>query len=185
MVGLEPFGVDELVARALAEDVGGGDLTTAACIDVETLALGSAVARSAVVACGGRVFEQVFRAVDATLVVTRVAEEGAVVQAGATLWTVQGSARSILMGERVALNFVQRMTGIATMTRAYVDALGDATSRTRITDTRKTTPGLRAVERYAVRVGEATTTATVSVRPSSSRTTTLPHGGCPRPTRRN
>jgi nicotinate-nucleotide pyrophosphorylase (carboxylating) len=90
-------------------------------------------------------------------VVERIAEEGARVAAGATLWTVRGNARSILMGERVALNFVQRMIGIATVARAYVDAVPAPASgtATRITDTRKTTPGLRARERYAVRVGGA------------------------------
>ena len=142
-----------LVARALAEDVGAGDLTTEACIDPDAQAFASAVARSPIVACGGQVFERVFHAVDDRLVVERLVEEGATVPAGATLWTVRGAARSILMGERVALNFVQRMIGIATTTRAYVAALAGAGSRTRITDTRKTTPGLRALERYAVRVG--------------------------------
>jgi nicotinate-nucleotide pyrophosphorylase (carboxylating) len=151
---LEAFGLDEVIARALAEDVGAGDLTTEACIDSETQATASAVARSTMVACGGLVFERVFRAIDASLVVTRIAEEGAIVAPGATLWTVRGRARSILMGERVALNFVQRMIGIATMARAYVDAL-PVHSGMRITDTRKTTPGLRALERYAVRVGGA------------------------------
>lgn len=152
---LTPFGIDDLVARSLAEDVGAGDLTTEACVDPDAQALASAVARSAVVACGGPVFDRVFRAVDDRLVVEARVPDGAAVSAGATLWTVRGAARSILMGERVALNFVQRMTGIATLTRAYVAALGPAGAapRTRITDTRKTTPGLRALERYAVRVG--------------------------------
>lgn len=158
---LEAFGLDAVIERALAEDVGAGDLTTEACIDTDTRARASAVARSAMVACGGPVFERVFRAVDPSLVVVRCVEEGSLVAAGATLWTVGGRARSILMGERVALNFVQRMIGIATMARAYVDALpapsGGAADapRTRIADTRKTTPGLRALERYAVRVGGA------------------------------
>jgi nicotinate-nucleotide pyrophosphorylase (carboxylating) len=151
---LEAFGLDDVVARALAEDLGAGDLTTEACIDVETQAFASAVARSAMVACGGPVFVRVLKAIDPTLVVERVVDDGALVSPGATLWTVQGRARSILMGERVALNFVQRLTGIATMARAYVDAV-PAGSATRITDTRKTTPGLRAFERYAVRVGGA------------------------------
>src|ERR1019366_4795246 len=78
--------------------------------------------------------------------------DGTLAGAGECLWTVRGRARSILMAERVALNLVQRMCGVATQTRAYVEAI-PAGTRTRITDTRKTTPGLRALERYAVRVG--------------------------------
>jgi len=150
-----PLGsVADLVARALHEDLAGGDLTTEACIDADATARANAVARGAMVACGGAVFEQVFRAIDPSLVVERVAAEGERVGDGTTLWTVRGRARSILMGERVALNFVQRMIGIATMARSYVDALPEG-STTRITDIRKTTPGLRILERYAVRVGGA------------------------------
>jgi len=155
---LSATGLDDLVARALAEDLGAGDVTTEACVDPDTRATASAVARAPLVTCGGPVFERVFRAVDPALHVEHVAGEGAMVAAGATLWTVRGHARSILMGERVALNFVQRMIGIATMARVYVDALPATPAggrETRITDTRKTTPGLRALERYAVRVGGA------------------------------
>jgi nicotinate-nucleotide pyrophosphorylase (carboxylating) len=151
------IGLADTVARALLEDVGAGDMTTEACVDDDARAVALAVARSPVIACGGPVFEQVFRAIDPSLVVTSSTGEGVRAEAGATLWRVEGRARSILMGERVALNFTQRMSGIATMTRAFVDALGPAgsgtTGATRIADTRKTTPGLRSLERYAVRVG--------------------------------
>jgi nicotinate-nucleotide pyrophosphorylase (carboxylating) len=140
------------VLRALEEDVGSGDLTTEACVDADAVATAHAVAREPLVVCGGPVFAAVFRRLDATLIVDLPAPEGARVGAGARLWTVRGRARAILMGERVALNFVQHMCGVATRTRAFVDAL-PVGSRTRIADTRKTTPGLRAVERYAVRVG--------------------------------
>ena len=153
---LAAFGLHDVVARALLEDVGGGDLTTEACIDPDAMAVASAVARSAVVVCGGPVFREVFLAVDPGLAVLGVAEEGALASPGSTLWQVRGRARSILMGERVALNFVQRMVGIATLTRSYVDAVPSpppGQERVRIIDTRKTTPGLRALERYAVRVG--------------------------------
>jgi len=154
---LSAYGLDAVIERALAEDLGAGDLTTEACIDPETTAVASAVARAPMVACGGPVFERVFYAIDTSLVVEHVAEEGSLVAAQTTLWTVSGPARSILMGERVALNFVQRMVGIATMARTYVDAAASAGegTHTRIADTRKTTPGLRALERYAVRVGGA------------------------------
>jgi nicotinate-nucleotide pyrophosphorylase (carboxylating) len=100
------------------------------------------------------VFGRVFSAVDPAVTLETHAAEGALVAAGARLWTARGRARSILMGERVALNFVQRLCAVATRARAFVDAVPPGCA-TRITDTRKTTPGLRAVERYAVRVGGA------------------------------
>jgi nicotinate-nucleotide pyrophosphorylase (carboxylating) len=106
------------------------------------------------VACGADVFARVFYTIDASVRVEGLVEEGASVEAGQTLWEVEGSARSILLGERTALNFVQRMSGIATLTHRFVSALPQG-SKTRITDTRKTTPGLRHLERYAVRVGGA------------------------------
>jgi nicotinate-nucleotide pyrophosphorylase (carboxylating) len=149
---LPPGVIDRVVSVALDEDLASGDLTTEACIDPGAQAVAHAVARAATVACGGPVFRRVFARVDPSLVAESHVEEGTRVAAGARLWSVTGRARSVLMGERVALNFVQRMCGIAATTRGYVDALPPA-SRTRVTDTRKTTPGLRAVERYAVRVG--------------------------------
>lgn len=144
--------VDRVVAAALEEDVASGDVTTEACIDADARATAHAVARAPLVACGGAVFARVFGRVDASLAVRSHVEEGARVEAGARLWSVTGRARSILTAERVALNFVQRMCGVATKTRAFVDAVPAGCS-TRVTDTRKTTPGLRALERYAVRVG--------------------------------
>jgi nicotinate-nucleotide pyrophosphorylase (carboxylating) len=144
--------VEEVVARALVEDLAAGDVTTEACVDAQAQARARAVARGPLVACGALVFARVFAQVDPSLVVEAKVPDGARVQKGETLWTVHGRARSILMGERVALNLTQRMTGVATLTRAYVDAVPAGTA-TRITDTRKTTPGLRALERYAVRTG--------------------------------
>jgi nicotinate-nucleotide pyrophosphorylase (carboxylating) len=146
--------VDRVIATALEEDLASGDLTTEACIPAGALAVAHAVARRPMVACGGPVFGRVFTRVDASLGVETSVEEGARVDAGARLWTVRGRARAILMGERVALNLVQRMCGVATQARTYVDAIPPGCA-TRITDTRKTTPGLRALERYAVRVGGA------------------------------
>jgi nicotinate-nucleotide pyrophosphorylase (carboxylating) len=144
--------IDEVVNRALAEDLAGGDLTTEACIDERAGAVARAVARAELVACGGAVFAAVFARVDPATRCELLVEEGARAPAGTTLWTVRGPARAILMGERVALNFVQRMCGVATATRACVLAVPEGAT-TRITDTRKTTPGLRAIERYAVRMG--------------------------------
>jgi nicotinate-nucleotide pyrophosphorylase (carboxylating) len=141
-----------LVVRALAEDLEGGDLTTEATVDPGTVAVAHARARHEVVVCGAEAFAEVFAAVDPSLEVSVLVAEGTLAKAGDTLWTVRGDARSILMGERTALNFVQRLSGIATLTRKYVAALPPG-STTRITDTRKTTPGLRILERYAVRTG--------------------------------
>ncbi|WP_394832064.1 carboxylating nicotinate-nucleotide diphosphorylase [Pendulispora rubella] len=144
--------LDKIVDIALYEDLSAGDLTTEACIDAEADAVAHAVARKELVVCGGPVFRRVFQRVHPLLEVFDGAREGELVKAGTKLWTVQGRARAILMGERTALNLVQRMSGIATTTRSYVDALPPG-SPTRITDTRKTTPGLRVLERYAVRAG--------------------------------
>jgi nicotinate-nucleotide pyrophosphorylase (carboxylating) len=146
--------MDRVIATALEEDLSSGDLTTEACVAPEARAVAHAVARKPMVVCGGPVFARVFAAVDASLAVEVHTEEGARVEAGTRLWTVRGRARAILMGERVVLNLVQRMCGVATQARTYVDAV-PAGCATRITDTRKTTPGLRALERYAVRVGGA------------------------------
>jgi nicotinate-nucleotide pyrophosphorylase (carboxylating) len=149
---LQPVIYEPLIDFALREDLLGGDLSSEATVMPETLAKAHAVTRSPVVVCGGEVFLATFRRIDPNLVGTVLVEEGKRVDAGTPLWRVEGKARSILAAERVALNFAQRMTGIATVTRAHVDAIPKGSS-TRIADTRKTTPGLRALERYAVRIG--------------------------------
>ena len=151
---LIPTIIDEVIERALLEDLAGGDPTTEATVSEDTIAIGRAIARSSLVSCGSQVFARVFYAIDPSLRVEELVIEGTRVQAGTVLWQVEGSARSILMAERTALNFVQRMSGIATMSRSFVDQL-PADSKTRIADTRKTTPGLRHLERYSVRVGGA------------------------------
>jgi nicotinate-nucleotide pyrophosphorylase (carboxylating) len=145
---------DELIRRALEEDLQGGDLTTEATVDPDTRAVAHALARSELVVCGSDVFARVFYFVDPGLRVLELVADGTKVSAGTEIWQVEGRAQSILIAERTALNFVQRMSGIATMARTYVDALPPG-SKTRITDTRKTTPGLRMLERYAVRTGGA------------------------------
>lgn len=148
------YQLDALVDRALAEDLEGGDLTTEAIVAPDTRAIGRAVARSPLVVCGGDVFARCFYRVDPGLRVERHLSEGARASRDDELWSVEGSARSILMAERTALNFAQRLSGISTRAADYVARL-PPDSRTRIADTRKTTPGLRALERYAVRVGGA------------------------------
>jgi len=142
----------DIVDLALREDLRGGDLTTEATVPAGTQAIASAVARQPLVVCGAQVFRHVFEKVDPALRFAQLVTEGKIVPAGTRLWTVQGSARAILLAERTALNFVQRMSGVATLTRSYVDALPPG-STTRIVDTRKTTPGMRHLERYAVRTG--------------------------------
>jgi len=143
---------DRVIDRALEEDLAAGDVTTEACIDATTLATAHAMARQDLVVCGGPVFARVFARIDPDVRFESFAKDGESVLRGTKLWTVRGLARTILMGERVALNLAQRMSGVATLTRAHVDAVPRGTG-TRITDTRKTTPGLRALERYAVRAG--------------------------------
>ena len=145
---------ERILDLALAEDLASGDVTSEACIAADARAVAHAVARKPMVACGGSVFARAFSKIDASIAFESHVAEGASVDWGTRLWTVRGSARSILMGERIALNFVQRMSGIATLARSYASALPPG-SRTRVTDTRKTTPGLRALERYAVRCGGA------------------------------
>jgi nicotinate-nucleotide pyrophosphorylase (carboxylating) len=150
-----PLSFEAIVDFALSEDLAAGDVTTESCIAANAKAVAHAVARKPMVACGAAVAQRVFEKIDPKHVSFEPhVEEGASVEWGTRLWTVRGSARSILMGERTALNFVQRMCGIATTARTYVSALPQG-ARTRITDTRKTTPGLRVLERYAVRCGGA------------------------------
>ena len=147
-----PLSYDSILDRALAEDLSSGDVTTEACILQTAQAVAHAVARGPIVVCGGEVFARVFAKVDGAVRFEAHCEDGARASLGTRVWTVRGPARSILMGERTALNLVQRMCGIATTTRTYVDAVAEG-KRTRITDTRKTMPGLRILDRYAVRVG--------------------------------
>jgi nicotinate-nucleotide pyrophosphorylase (carboxylating) len=151
---LSPVLLDGVIRRALEEDLASGDLTTEACVDVGVRAVAHAVARKELVVAGGPVFARVFELLDRESTVEARLAEGSIAKAGARLWTVRGRARAILMGERTALNLVQRMSGVATLARTYVAAVPRGSS-TRITDTRKTTPGLRALERYSVRAGGA------------------------------
>jgi nicotinate-nucleotide pyrophosphorylase (carboxylating) len=140
-----------VVDAALAEDVGQGDVTTEATVDA--VAVGSAVlvTRSAGVVAGLDAAEAVFRALDPGVRFERLVDDGEVLAGPASLAEVAGSLRAILTGERTALNLLGRLSGIATLTRRYVDAV--AGTGVAILDTRKTTPGLRALEKEAVAVG--------------------------------
>lgn len=140
-----------VVGAALEEDAPWGDLTSTTLLPAEATATADLVAREAGVFSGGEVFTAAFALTDPTLAVDLHVGDGDEFTAGDVLASVSGSARGILTAERVALNFTQRMSGIATLTAAYVAAV-DGT-RARIADTRKTTPGLRAFERHAVESG--------------------------------
>jgi nicotinate-nucleotide pyrophosphorylase (carboxylating) len=144
--------LDTLVDLALNEDLAGGDITTEATVGADDRAIARAVAHSPLTVCGGDVFARVFYRVDPGVRVERRIADGERAKPDDVLWIVEGATRSLLMAERTALNFAQRMSGTATLTRRFVDALPVA-ALTRIVDTRKTTPGLRFLERYAVRCG--------------------------------
>ena len=143
--------VREAAARAVGEDVGPDDVTSRAFIGEEAIAIGVLVAREDCVLAGMDVAEAVFREVDGRLVWETLIQDGQKVGPNQSVAKVRGSARSVLTGERCALNFLQRLSGVATLTAEYVRAI--AGTRTKILDTRKTTPGLRALERQAVRLG--------------------------------
>jgi nicotinate-nucleotide pyrophosphorylase (carboxylating) len=143
----------ELLRRALAEDLGQGDVTTAATVAPQQLGRARIVVKESphIVLCGGVLIDRVFRLSGAEPAVSTLAPEGKILAQGAVVAEVEGRLAGLLIGERTALNFLQLMSGIATITRRYVEAV--AGTRARIIDTRKTHPGLRVVEKYAVRVG--------------------------------
>jgi nicotinate-nucleotide pyrophosphorylase (carboxylating) len=147
-----PIGeVRRIVANALAEDLGSGDITTDNLVPIETRARAEVSYRSGGVVCGLQVLAETFHAVDESLTIEELVSEGGQVAPRTVVAVVRGSARSILKGERVALNFIQRMSGIATATAQYVREVEGFP--THVIDTRKTSPGLRLLERHAVRVG--------------------------------
>ena len=139
------------IAIALREDIGAGDITTDFFVPDGLNALGRIIARERAIVAGGQTAAEVFRRVNPKLNVEVLQPDGAALSGGETILEVRGPARSILTAERVALNFLQRLSGIATLTQQFVDAIGK--SRTKILDTRKTTPGLRALEKAAVLAG--------------------------------
>jgi nicotinate-nucleotide pyrophosphorylase (carboxylating) len=136
---------------ALREDLGEGDTTTQFFVRGDLRALGRIVARERSVVAGTETAAEVFRRVNSTLNVEILQPDGTALSGGETILEVRGAAASILTAERVALNFLQRLSGIATLTRQFVEAIGK--SRATILDTRKTTPGLRALEKAAVVAG--------------------------------
>jgi nicotinate-nucleotide pyrophosphorylase (carboxylating) len=143
--------VQSVVAAALAEDVGTGDVTTDALVDAEARAVALLLVKEPGVVCGLDLVEAAFRALDPDARVERLAADGDLLPEGAAVARVESTTRAILTGERTALNLLGRLSGIATATRRYVDAI--AGTGAVVLDTRKTTPGLRRLEKHAVRCG--------------------------------
>jgi len=139
------------IDAALREDIGAGDVTTDFFVDKNRMANARIVARERAIVAGVETAAEVFRRVDSTVKISTVQSDGSEINAGEVVIEIRGSARSILQAERVALNFLQRLSGIATMTRKFVEAA--ANEHVKILDTRKTTPGLRALEKAAVVAG--------------------------------
>lgn len=148
---LNPDLVRELVRTALAEDIGAGDITTEAAIPADAVAEAVIIAKNDCVVAGMPFVSAVFDSLNPHLAVVATARDGDLVSYGARVCHITGNARAILTGERTALNFIQQLSGIATITRAFVDAVSG--TKAMILDTRKTTPTLRMIEKYAVTCG--------------------------------
>jgi len=143
--------IHDLVLRALDEDIGSGDVTASALLNERETGSARAIAKSPLVVAGLDVFKDVFVTLDGAAEIHTSHQDGDKLEEGEEIASVTGVFRSLLMAERVALNFLQRMSGIATLTRAFVKEV--AGTEVHILDTRKTTPGMRILEKYAVRVG--------------------------------
>jgi len=148
---MNQFELDALLKCALTEDIGMGDLTTESCVPENARSRGKFVAKEAGIVCGLEVLTRTFALLDSDVRVIPCVEEGARVEIGDVIAQIEGKSRSVLSGERVALNLLQRLSGIASRTAETVAQV--AGTKTKICDTRKTTPGLRALEKYAVKTG--------------------------------
>ena len=145
--------LDSLIELAFEEDIGIGDITTDATVPSTQKGVGTLLAKSEGIVAGLPVAERVFEKLDSTLTFRRLVNDGDTVSVSTPIAEVQGNAKSILIGERTALNFLQRLSGIATLTAQFVAAVADYD--TKIVDTRKTAAGWRSVQKYAVRIGGA------------------------------
>lgn len=143
--------MDQTLRRALEEDLGPGDLTTDAIIDPNRQGTAWLLAREVMVLAGLTVFRRVFEILSTEMTFDFYFEEGQLVGEGEKICRISGPANAILTGERTALNFLQRMSGIATLTKKYVDKV--SSQKVKVVDTRKTAPGLRSFDKYAVRLG--------------------------------
>lgn len=146
--------LDELIQMALREDIGDGDHSTLACIPPTAVDTAKMVAKKDGILCGAEVGERVFHLVDANLKVTLLKHDGDALRVGDVIMLVEGSSASILTAERTALNFMQRLSGIASQTHTMVQSIADLHAR--LLDTRKTTPNMRLLEKYAVKCGGGT-----------------------------
>ncbi|HEX8443229.1 MAG TPA: carboxylating nicotinate-nucleotide diphosphorylase [Allosphingosinicella sp.] len=151
---LPGFDLDAFIRATLAEDLGeAGDITSAAVIPPQVLFRGVMASRDSIVVAGLPIAECFFRALDPGVILDRIVEDGAYVPAGTDLLRIEGRARALLTAERSALNTLQHLSGVATLTRAYADAI--AGTGAILLDTRKTIPGLRILDKYATRMGGA------------------------------
>lgn len=148
---MDIFGLDDIILSALKEDVGTGDITTNCCIPCDNRSEAYFLSKEDGVICGIDIAARVFALVDEKIVFSPLKKDGDKVNKGDIIATLSGPSRAILTGERVALNFMQRLSGTATATAKAVESV--AGTKAKIADTRKSTPGLRVLEKYAVRVG--------------------------------
>ncbi|MCL2099201.1 MAG: carboxylating nicotinate-nucleotide diphosphorylase [Oscillospiraceae bacterium] len=143
--------IDEIILNALREDIGTGDITTCSTVAADKFARGEFTAKEPGIICGLEVCERVFKLLDKNIEFKAIKKDGETVDAGEVFAEVSGNAVSLLTGERTAINFLQRMSGVATLTARLAEQTEG--TKTKISDTRKTTPGLRVLEKYAVKTG--------------------------------
>lgn len=153
-MNIDKISMDGIILNALREDIGTGDITTLATIEADKTARGKFIAKEAGIICGLEICERVFKTLDAGIEFKAYKKDGEKVEAGEVFADIAGNARNLLTGERTALNLLQRMSGIATLTAQSVAQV--AGTRAKIADTRKTAPGLRVLEKYAVKTGGGT-----------------------------
>lgn len=145
------FSLDEKITQWLSEDMNNGDITTDSLIDEDSVSIAEIIAKENGIIAGLELVKRVFLLLDAGIIFEKSVEDGASLHKGDIIARITGKTKNILKGERLALNLLQRMSGIATETAKYVEALRGFNAR--LVDTRKTTPGLRTLEKYAVRLG--------------------------------
>lgn len=145
------YSIQDIIETALAEDIGSGDITTAAIVDKNAEGSAKIIAKENCIVAGILIAEAVFKTVDDKIDFMALANDGEAAKKGKTIAEISGRLSTILAGERVALNFLQRLSGIATLTDQFVSKINGF--KAKILDTRKTTPGLRVLEKYAVRMG--------------------------------
>ncbi len=148
---LSPYQIEDVVRLALAEDVGSGDVTTSSVVPENTIASAAIYAEEDGIVAGNDIAKLVFQMIDKRIIYSTHIQDGEEVEAGQAIATLEGPAGSILTGERVALNFLGHMSGIASRTNHFTDSIKYYSAK--LTDTRKTTPGLRLLEKYAVKLG--------------------------------